>query len=103
MLALSAVGTASASAAECPGTGEGVVLCSSGHVQEGTFAFTGKQIGTKELEIEGLGKEQCGSAKSTGELVATKSGVEVKDDVIEWPNCEVVGHAGCKVNPIILK
>jgi hypothetical protein len=103
LLALSVTGSVaagSASASECPGTGEGVVLCSGGHVQEGTFAFTGAST-SGSFNVVGIMSIQCGSATSKGQFVATKSGVEITDYVIERPGCQLVGHAGCKVKPLI--
>ncbi|HEY2141659.1 MAG TPA: hypothetical protein VGG98_06335 [Solirubrobacteraceae bacterium] len=102
VLAMSVIGSASASAAECPGTGTGVVLCSGGHVQEGTFAFTGTESNF-EIEFSGWGKPTCSTAKATGQLVATKGGVEIKSYVIEWSGCSLAGHPSCKVGPIVFK
>lgn len=53
LLALSGVAAASASAAECPGTveGGGVALCSGGHEQKGTFAFTGQKEPKSEEKV----------------------------------------------------
>jgi hypothetical protein len=94
------VGPASASAAECPGTGEGVVLCSGGHVLEGTVPFTGTQT-YFELSLTGWGSPTCSTAKSTGDLVATSNSVEIKNLLIEWSNCKIAGRPSCKVAPIL--
>jgi hypothetical protein len=102
MLALSGIATASASAAECPGTGEGVVLCSGGHVQEGTFAFTGKKTvgNNSEYEVQGIMKIFCGISTSKGQFVATKGHVEITNLVIDNPSCYLTGTS-CKVKPLI--
>ncbi|HEY2141953.1 MAG TPA: hypothetical protein VGG98_07835 [Solirubrobacteraceae bacterium] len=95
------VGSASASAAECPGTGSGVALCSGGHVQEGTFAFTGKQNRSYTLEPEGLGKWTCESGGgSKGQFVATKGKVEITGLVIRTADCHLAGTT-CTVKPVI--
>jgi len=102
MLALSGIATASASAAECPGTGEGIELCSGGHVMEGTFAFTGKEVvgPEKRFELVGIMSLTCHSATSKGELVASKGKLEIIHDSGEWVGCQLVNHASCKVKPI---
>jgi hypothetical protein len=100
-LVLSAVGPASASAAECPGTGTGVVLCSGGHVQEGTFGFTAK---AKKLSVNSnaIGTIECtGSTGGSGQFVATKSTVEMTKLIIEWGGCTLPGTT-CTVQPIVI-
>ena len=94
--------SASAAAAECPGTGEGVALCSGGHELEGTFAFTGKSVGAKQVEVGGLAGPTCTASKASGQLVATKGSVEVADLSSEWSKCSITGEASCKVKPIVL-
>jgi hypothetical protein len=101
-LVMSALATASASASECPGTGEGVALCSGGHVQLGSFAFTSKRAsGSTELVFEyvGLLRITCTTSKGSGELVATTGHVEVVKDVIEWTGCSIAANPACKVSP----
>jgi hypothetical protein len=100
VLAMSLGSVASASAAECPGSGEGVVLCSGGHVLEGTFPYTGTQTNF-EITFVGWGAPTCTTAKSSGQLVAAKSSVEIKNLVVEWSSCSLAGHASCKVKPIV--
>jgi hypothetical protein len=102
ILVVGVAGSASASAAECPGTGSGVVLCSGGHVQEGTFVFTGTESGF-EIAFPGWGKPSCTTAKATGQLLATKSSVEISSYIIEWSGCYLAGHATCTVNPVVFK
>jgi hypothetical protein len=101
-IALGAVAAASASAAECPGTGEGVELCSGGHVLEGTFEFVGKhKTGTTaQFKIEAIMSLECTNTTSKGKLVATPGKVEVTGQSMEWTPCPFIGHAGCKVNPL---
>jgi hypothetical protein len=93
---------ASASAAVCPGSGSGVVLCSGGLVQEGTFGFTGvHKAGTAiSLEVAELMNIECTTTSSKGQFVGTGSSVEANNLVVEWSGCVVPGHAGCKVTPI---
>ncbi|HEY2141691.1 MAG TPA: hypothetical protein VGG98_06495 [Solirubrobacteraceae bacterium] len=103
VLAMSAIGAASASASECPGTGEGVVLCSGGHVLEGTFAFTGSKKASTgaKFNVVGIVSLQCEGQTSKGQLVATKTHVEMTNLVIERPGCKLEGHATCKVKPLV--
>jgi hypothetical protein len=103
VLAVSVAASASASAAECPGTGSGVVLCSGGHVLEGTIPFTGKKKpgSGSEYEVEGVMKIVCTGSTSKGNYVATKTGVEVTDLVIENPGCSLSGHPTCTVKPLV--
>jgi hypothetical protein len=102
-LGIAAANVVSASAAECPGTGEGVALCSGGHVLEGTFPFTGKRIpGTgAEYEVEGIVKVECTGITTKGEFVATKTMVEARNVVIANNGCTLNGHANCTVKPLV--
>jgi hypothetical protein len=102
VLALSGLSVASASASECPGSGEGVELCSEGHALEGTFAISNKTKSGGSIYIEGIMSLQCSTTKSKGQIVAGKGRVEITSDVIEWTGCSLSGHAGCKVKAMIL-
>jgi hypothetical protein len=98
-----AVASASASAAECPGTGEGVALCSGGHALEGSFAFTGKMApgAGAWIEVTGFGRIPC-SSTSTGTLVAGKGKLEVTGLVLHWTGCKVLtAETTCQVKQIL--
>jgi hypothetical protein len=98
MLALSGIATASASAAECPGTGEGLELCSGGHTLEGTFEFTGKAAGAK-FKIESIGSYECAGIKSKGKFTTAPGKVEVTGQSMEWLSCHV--NPTCQFHPLV--
>jgi hypothetical protein len=102
-LVLGVIGSASASAAECPGTGEGLALCSGGHALEGTFEFTSKHksLTAEQFTISGIMTLSCSTSTGKGDIVATKTHVEVTKDIIEWSQCKLGGHANCKVKPFV--
>jgi hypothetical protein len=111
MAALSAVPVASASAAECPGTveGGGVVLCSEGHEQIGTFAFTGQQkAGTPMTVFHRETSENlvmtCGSAKlSKGSFIGESGGkLKISGLYIEYGECRVKEPISCVVKSSII-
>lgn len=98
-----AAGSAAASAAECPGTGSGVALCSGKHALEGTFAFTGKYTsGTAlKLEVPDFPYIYCDSTASTGQFVASKGRLEMSGTAIEWSQCEPsLDQGSCEVKPL---
>jgi hypothetical protein len=106
LLALGGIAAASASAAECPGTveGGGIALCSGGHEQKGTFAFTGQQQAgsfADPFNVTGFGTTVgCGTVKlSKGAFVAGAGGkLEVAGLYLEYPNCTVSSdEADCEV------
>jgi hypothetical protein len=94
-LALCALGTGSALASECPGTGTGLELCSEGHALTGTFEFTGKG-GPAIAGIESIGTWNCATTTSKGKFVAAVGTVEVAGQTMEW-HCAL---SGCKFNPL---
>jgi type 1 fimbria pilin len=107
-LAMSAVGAASASAAECPGTveGGGIALCSEGHEQKGTLSFTGKQESatpSDPFNLIGGGiplTVKCGTVKlSKGSFVAGAGGkLEITGLYLEYPECVVTSdEVDCEV------
>ncbi len=101
IFAVAALGTASASAAECPGTGEGVVLCSGGHVLEGTIPFTGKATPSEHrFEVAGVLTVGCEKFTSKGQFLATNASVNISQEYIEWSGCKLLGHSACKVKPL---
>jgi hypothetical protein len=106
MLALSGVAAGSASAAECPGTveGGGIALCSGGHEQKGTFAFTGQQKAetfADPFDIPALAtRVACGTVKlSKGSFVAGTGGkLEITGLYLEYPHCIVTSDPSeCEV------
>ncbi len=106
MLAVSAGTAVSASAAECPGTveGGGIALCSEGHEQKGSFAFTGQQQAgsfSDPFNVIELGTTVgCGTVKlSKGSFVAGAGGkLEITGLYLEYPNCTVTSDAAdCEV------
>ncbi len=111
MAALSAVPIASASAAECPGTveGGGVALCSEGHEQKGTFAFTGEKKAGTEMVMFRLENSSnivwtCGSAKlSKGSFIGESGGkLKISGLYIEYGKCQVLAPASCEVTSSIV-
>jgi hypothetical protein len=98
VFALGAVTAASASAAECPGTieGGGVSLCSGGHEQKGTFAFTGEhKPGTAGIMFSPTTVSlKCSEPAKVvkGNLVAGSGGkLEITGLYIEYKECGVEG------------
>jgi hypothetical protein len=94
-----AVASASASAAECPGTveGGGIALCSGGHEQKGTFAFTGVQKSesySDPFNLEGGGIPLTVSCNglvklSKGSFVATSGKLEISGLYLSYGECGV--------------
>jgi carbon monoxide dehydrogenase subunit G len=112
LLAVSALASTSASAAECPDTvkGSDVALCIEGkEAADGTYPFTSvKKAGTgSELNVQGGPRIVCEKAKNTGEFEVKDGGnpqLEVSDVVIEFSgNCKVTtNEKQCEViEPII--
>jgi hypothetical protein len=108
MLAVGAVASASASAAECPGTveGGGIALCSGGHEQKGTFAFTGVQKSetfSDPFNLEGGGiplTVSCGALVklSKGSFVASSGKLEISGLYLNYGECTVSSdEAECEV------
>ena len=106
MAVLSTVPVASASAAECPGTveGGGVALCSEGHEQKGTFAFTGQQKSGSAMTVfhvvtSGSPIVGCASAKlSKGSFIGESGGkLKLSGLDIEYEKCEVESPASCVI------
>lgn len=107
---LSALGAASASAAECPGTveGGGVALCSEGHELKGSFAFSGAQkAGTTADVFEPYHRTlpvtiSCGLAKlSKGSFVAGTGKLEVSGLYIKYEECrDTADETDCEVSSI---
>jgi hypothetical protein len=92
ILAMSAIGVASASAAECPGTGEGVALCVEGKKQTTNAPFVAeKKAGTEGhmyIEGEGWGFE-CKKAAVSGEFNATGLSLAIEKTTIAYSECKV--------------
>jgi hypothetical protein len=99
VFAVGAVASASASAAECPGTveGGGIALCSGGHEQKGTFAFTGVQkSGTfsDPFNLVGGGiplTVSCGALVklSKGSFIASSGKLEISGLYLNYSGCTV--------------
>jgi hypothetical protein len=107
--AVSAVGVASASAAECPGTveGGGIALCSGGHEQKGSFAFTGVQKAGTSYDVfrDEFNNQtiRCASSikLSKGTFTATTGKLEVSGLDIEYGKCQDgTDEADCEVTSI---
>jgi hypothetical protein len=98
-IALAGLVSGSASAAECPHPAKGFALCSGGKLQEGTFAFAGKNLGSVTLEEAGglIKPITCTGETSKGQFVGTKSSLEVTGAYVELKGCSLEEH-GCKVN-----
>jgi hypothetical protein len=103
-----AVASASASAAECPGTveGGGIALCSGGHEQKGTFAFTGAQkAGTfsDPFNLVGGGIPLTVSCNglvklSKGSFVASSGKLEISGLYLNYGECTASSdEADCEV------
>jgi hypothetical protein len=109
VLSVGAIASASASAAECPGTveGGGIALCSGGHEQKGSFAFSGqKQSGTTmRLYIsEYQSYIECEKSElSKGSFVAATGKLEISGLYVELSHCVVSGEPTlCEVSPILI-
>jgi hypothetical protein len=100
VFAMSVAGVASASAAECPGTveGGGIALCSEGHEQRGSFAFSGEQRSgslQKIFEPSNSVPVEIGCSSRTklskGTLVASSGGkLEISGLHLEYGQCGLI-------------
>ncbi len=107
VLALSAVGSASASAAECKHTLKSTTFCIENKAVTGEVPFTAGRQETATysliMYVEGL-RWQCTAVGGAGVLHANGTeGVPVTHDAVELSNCSIPAESSCKIRePVIL-
>jgi hypothetical protein len=99
LFALGAVASASASAAACTASTGGGCLEEAGNLVASVAVSGEKKAGTtSELEVEGLGKIVCTTAKNSGSLEGSASGgIGVLPFKITFTGCTLSGSPTCTV------
>ncbi|HEY2142656.1 MAG TPA: hypothetical protein VGG98_11435 [Solirubrobacteraceae bacterium] len=99
-MAFGTIASASASAAECPGTETGkVALCIEGKKTVGEVPFTAKANFGAVLTIEGGIAIKCGKVSSKGTFlpVASNAAIKVSKLTVEFTSCTMSAPANCRV------